>query len=227
MSETEHSGLQSISVRRAKLADAGAARYRVYSSPSEFVVVIAESALMAVRLSEIATPYKIVRDMGADGASIGAEQMAAREEVPEQVMLSMERKAEDAAPITSALNAPKPENPPFTPLHLSDLQNKGGRSERILSPSIASEIDDTPPAPMPPPPAAPLPSAAPAEPVAVTEETPTQEVPAAEAPAAAEPELSPAEKVNQMADALLPPTEGDAPEEKELSPEEVEKLLNG
>ncbi|MEJ0010116.1 MAG: hypothetical protein WDN72_06160 [Alphaproteobacteria bacterium] len=43
--------LEAITVRRARVADAGKVRYRVYSTPTEFIAVIAESALMAVKVA--------------------------------------------------------------------------------------------------------------------------------------------------------------------------------
>jgi hypothetical protein len=61
--KSKPTGIESIAIRRAVIADSDKVRYRVYSSPTEFIAVIAESALMAVKVSGISKPHKIVRDL--------------------------------------------------------------------------------------------------------------------------------------------------------------------
>ncbi len=55
--------LQPLDIRRTRIIDVDRVRYRVYRTPNEFVAVIAENALMAMKLSGIVEPFKVVRDL--------------------------------------------------------------------------------------------------------------------------------------------------------------------
>lgn len=210
--------LQAISVRKARLVDGGKVRYRVYSTPSEFVMVAAESALMAFKLSGIASPHKIVRDLGVDAGAIDAQRMAPPEEVPEKVDFTTAYTPQEALKLPELPTPADAQQAPFVPMHLADLQQQGQRASQILSPEIAHEIVEEVPVPVA---EVPKPSAAPA-----------QQAPAAApvvadgAPLAPEPVVSQEQKLAQLADDLLPAAQ-EKPADAELSPEEVEKLLNG
>lgn len=55
--------LESISIRHSQVKEGKKVRYFVYRSETEYVAVVAESALMALRLSEVKEPFKILRDL--------------------------------------------------------------------------------------------------------------------------------------------------------------------
>ena len=218
MKPTTHE-LEAISVRRAKLADAGKVRYRVYSNPTEFIAVIADSALMAVKVSGVAKPYKIMRDLPTDSVAIEAQRMAAREASNEQVTFAVAQQPRNP----SALVADLPEQeeipaPDFVPMDIKELQRKDSGRIRILSPDMVNAIIEDH-----------AKKQAEAEPVAEA----APEAPPPPAPAPAEPEISTVDKVKQMAKEILPSAAElpEAPPEvkadpEALSPEEVEKLLN-
>ena len=217
MSSGKHE-LEAISVRRAKVADADKVRYRVYTSHSEFIAVIAESALMAVKVSGVKTPYKIMRDLPTDGVAIEAKKMAAVEAKPEQVKLRLNpeektelRLTEMAEPVVNGAGQP------FVPVGIADLRARSGNRARILPPEMVNQIIEDYKAETMPEPV-----------VAAPEPEPVVEV--AEETFIAEPELSPADKITQMANEMGLGEAAPAPEpraEGELSAEEVERLLNG
>ena len=205
--------LESIAVRRAVIADADKVRYRVYSTPTEFIAVIAESALMAVKVSGIKKPHKIVRDLPTEGVAIEAKKMAAINEAEvSRVTIATSKSTEDKHQVKDF----KPHVAPakeslFKPMNLSDLQSPTGNRARIIPPDLLNEIiEEHTKAHMPA--QAPLPEAVSVQPQ--PEEEP-----------AALPETT-RESLAAMADKLLPPSPP-AGEEAPLSPEEVQRLLNG
>lgn len=180
--------MEALAVRRATMADADKVRYRVYTSPTEFIAVIAESALMALRVSGVAAPHRIVRDLPTQGVSIAAERIETGDSGL-RVNLATEKAPKDKH-VVANLPKPEPQNANFLPLKLGDLDQKNRRTMRILS---AKDLE------------------------ALTSQSPKAEVPPAAAPA--EPPPSP------PAEAEAPPPPPPANTE-ELSPEEVQALLN-
>lgn len=224
------SGIEPIALRRATLADSDKVRYRVYSSPSESIVVIAESALVALKISGIEKPYKIVRDLSAVGATIEAQKMQPAQASDSRVPMATERQEKEKQLMTE-LAAPKSQQSidteNFKPMNIADLQHNGLPRARILPPDLLSEIIEqhTKAAPAAPE------SPATVEPTtAALPETIVQPVPEPMPAAVMEPEapaLSTEEKLLQMADALLPPAAEPLPETPVvLSTDDVEKLLN-
>lgn len=132
--------LEQITVRRAKIVDTDKVRYRVYSTPVEFIAVIAESALMAVKVSGIARPHKIVRDLPTDRVALEARKMAALEDAPERVALPM-TPVESSKHIIAELQPQhhKASQAAFRPITLADLK-KTSSAARILPPEMLSEI---------------------------------------------------------------------------------------
>ena len=55
--------MQGFAVRHTRIVDRDKVRYRVYKNSTEYVAVIAENALMAMKLAAIDTPHKIIRDL--------------------------------------------------------------------------------------------------------------------------------------------------------------------
>lgn len=241
------SGIEPISLRRATLADSEKVRYRVYSSPTESIVVIAESALMAMKVSNIEKPYKIVRDLAAVGATIEAQKMAAKNANDSHVPIAIERQEKEKQLMTE-LAAPvsqqRMDSEDFKPMNIADLQHNGLPRARILPPDLLSEIIEqhtkaapaaaehqalveSPIAEMSQPEAPVAHAAPPAIEVPDAGVQPALEpVPAAVMEPQA-PALSTEEKLLQMADALLPPSPESMPETLVvLSTDDVEKLLN-
>lgn len=135
-------GIEAIAVRRAVIADADKVRYRVYRTADDFIAVIAESALMAVKVSGIAEPYRIVRDLPSDGVSLEAERMA-KISTPEKISLALEPKASKP----EAIEFPEAVRGDFVPMKLRDFEQKSHKKLRILSPAQLDQLQ----APSPPP----------------------------------------------------------------------------
>lgn len=208
-------GIEAIAVRRAKVADAGKVRYRVYRSPKDFVAVIAENALMAIKVAQVSNPYRVVRDLPTAEIAIEAEKIA-KAEANQKVAFATAPK-ENTKKFSAEL---APEKPPlterFTPIQLAELNKKSQIKGFILPQEALHQLIEAvrkPSAPPPPPPSpepAPVLQTAP-EPV----QAPTPEAPAAPAPTpgqlAAQQEFAPVSK---------------SQDPSVLSPQEVEQLLN-
>lgn len=155
MVKTNGQGMEALAVRRATMADAGKVRYRVYTSATEYIAVIAESALMAMRVAGVAEPQRIVRDLPTEGVSIAAERMEAGDSGV-RVNLATEKSSQEKNMVTS-MALPEPQNANFMPLKLGDLDQKRGRNMRILSAkdleAMTSQSSKMPeqPAAVPPP----------------------------------------------------------------------------
>lgn len=121
--------LDTLSVRRAEVANGKQVRYRVYQSPSEYIAVIAESALLAMRLSGVQNPYKIVRDIPTSGAAIEKGQVSVPESA-EKVPLATEKLPYDFI----TFNPPEEEAVnPFVEMPLLDIFKKRTPSVGVLS----------------------------------------------------------------------------------------------
>lgn len=154
----EGKSLEAIAVKRTTLADAGKVRYRVYSSETEFVAVIAESALMAMKISGISTPHHIVRDLPHESVAIEAKRIAQEDAQQQRVLLSTVPKEKGAlrAELPSAAEA-KPQGAGFVPMQAKDFQKKTSWA-RVLSPEMVEQLQaaraaaaapSAPPAPAP------------------------------------------------------------------------------
>lgn len=233
------SGIEPISLRRATLADSEKVRYRVYSSPTESIMVIAESALMAMKVSNIEKPYKIVRDLAAVGATIEAQKMAAKNTSDSHVPIAIERQEKEkhlVAELAAPVSQQHMDSENFKPMNIADLQHNGLPRARILPPDLLSEIIEqhTKVSPAVTQPEAPVAQAAPPAievPDVVIQPAPERvpapmmkSVPVVEPQA---PALSTEEKLLQMAEAVLPSSPEPMPETPVvLSTDDVEKLLN-
>ncbi len=222
---SDHRVMEQITLRRANVVDADKVRYRVYSSPTEFVAVIAESALMAVKASGIKTPHKIVRDLPAEGMAIEAKKMAARDDTMRVAMPLQQSEVNSKKLMVDIPVRTEAATAPFVAMGIADLQHKGGTRARILPPEMVHQIIEEHVKAVAAEPPAPAPSA-PAAPAAIAEPTPESII----AAAPTEPELSQAEKLVKMADETLPPTPtattATPSSGEELHPDEVKKLLN-
>ncbi len=212
-------GLEAISIRRTSIADANKVRYRVYTSANEFTVVVAESALMAVRASGVKVPHKIVREMPGEGGKIEAQKLVKEESAaPVAVNPHNARPAREEMKqlLTELAEKSSEESILFVPMDLADMRSKGMSRARILPAEMLQEIIEEHVKTHPPEVAAPV-----AAPVVETPPVELHRPP---------PEPSQAEKVAALADQVLQPiseTPAEQPAaEPELSPEEVQKLLN-
>jgi anthranilate/para-aminobenzoate synthase component I len=141
--KSKPTGIESIAIRRAVIADSDKVRYRVYSSPTEFIAVIAESALMAVKVSGISKPHKIVRDLPTEGIAIEAKKMASIDPNALRITLPTEKTESEkqlVAQLGAERNMEKEKQESFKAMNIADLQNKGGPRARILPPEMLSEI---------------------------------------------------------------------------------------
>lgn len=231
------SQLEPFAVRRASIADRDKVRYRVYSSPTEFIAVIAENALVAVKLSGISKPHRIVRDLPTEGIAIEAKKMAQIDEsASEKVAFSTTPSVKEGLMVKDLpAQGGEAKEVPFKPMSLMDMQSTSTIKARILPPELLMEIIQThvraqleqtvssmatapvqvaPPEPQPPEPEEPSPH-----------DTTAQ---ALEAAAVETREISQEERVLALADEVLPPVSIKQEEigKRELSPNEVDKLLN-
>lgn len=212
--------LESLTIRRAKVADADKVRYRVYSTPTDFIAVIAESALLAVRAAGISKPHKIVRDLPTEGVAIEAQRMA-NVPTPEQITMPTKRPDKPVQmKVDLARVDPNARAGLFKTMTLKDLPGGKLGSARILPPEMLNEIIDEHLKSIGAVPAAAEPAPVISPPAAVEEEAPVVPAPVPE------PHMSTEEKITQMAAEVLP-SEADLKQEENLSPDEVEKLLNG
>lgn len=183
MAKMNGQGLEALAVRRTTLADSDKVRYRVYRSTDDFVAVIAESALMAVKISGVRDPLRIVRDLPSEGVAIHAERME-KGDSGARVNFAVQKVEKD-----TQFALPKEElavsaQGSFVPMQLGDLDQQRGRSIRILSPEdLEAMIGVVPPAPV----AEALANPAPDEP----EPMPESEPPAEAAASGEEGELTP------------------------------------
>lgn len=214
--------MESITVRRASLADADKVRYRVYSTPTEFIAVIAESALMAVKVAGIKKPHKIVRDIPTQGAAVEAQRVTRPQGKDERVALPVE-KPDTMKKLVAELAPAVAKQSGFTALRLSDLQQKGKVQSRILPADLLNSIIEEHVRAINP--------ALVADAVAETMQSmaaPVEAAPPLPTPMPApppEPQMTQEERITRMAEEVLPKAE--PAQETVLSPEEVQKLLNG
>ncbi len=200
-------GMEEISIRRAVIADTDKVRYRVYSTPTDFVAVIAESALMAVKVAGVSKPHKIVRDMPTNGVSIEAKKMAVVTENAERQTLAVKPHERPKHMNVSVSEYVKPTSRElFSPMSLGQLRKSDQRA-RILPPEMVNEIIEQH-AKAPPPP--PIVEAAEPAPLPPHTAQPTQE-----------------EKLLAMAQDLPSGNEVALIDDSPLTSEEIEKLLNG
>lgn len=196
-SETGILALKPIALKRKAVAQNERVRYRVYVTPDEFVAVIAENALMAMKLSGITAPLRIMRDLPLTQSSIESERLTPHH-MQSTVFLRPEAEQRPPNQFEAIHIETDNESRPFEPLPLSGLHKRSGIYASTIDVSVllnALPGEDIPVEP----------------PVFQRDKPLPVETQAAEPPAVAEPA------------AEAPPIPGD---DGGLSPEEVERLLN-
>lgn len=210
--------IEALALKRARITDRDKVRYRVYRAPNDFVAVIAESALMAMKVAGVDNPFRIVRDLPNEQAALQAERVARLADDPPVMLPTERKKKEDELLRTELPESKKDSAADFVPMQAKDFEKKPRSWARVLTPDMVEQLRQQKPAGGEPQaaPAAAAPAQAPAAPVA----EPIAEMPTPEAPAA--PPLPQA-----------PPPAAAAPAEPEaaapgvLSETEVNQLLNG
>lgn len=146
MAKMNGQGLEALAVRRTSMTDADKVRYRVYRTKDEFIAVIAESALMAVKVSGITDPQRIVRDLPSEGVAIHAERMVAGDS-GQRVSFGLEKLTKETQFAMPKAEESTPKGD-FVPMQIRDLDQKRGRSIRILSAKDLDTIMGAAPAPV-------------------------------------------------------------------------------
>lgn len=169
--------LKPVSLKRKSLAQGDKVRYRVYTSPQEFVAVIAENALMAMKLSGVSNPHRILRDLPLAGNSLEPEKLMPHHMQPTVFMKSQDSTKPQGFEPMKAREADGGDA--FQPVSLKSISDKRvPRTSTIDVQTLLKALED----------------------VVVTVERPEVVV--------------------------IPPPEPEPEPEAELTPEEVEKLLN-
>jgi hypothetical protein len=124
--------LETVSVRHAQVTDGKQVRYFVYRTPTDYVAVIAESALMALKLAEIPSPYKIVRDLPLSGKDALPADRLSPAEIGDKLTLSL---AEAPEKVNHA-EIPVVKNPraDFAAIKLADLHRHKFKNQFIVTP---------------------------------------------------------------------------------------------
>jgi len=135
--------MQHLTIKRIPVKNADTVRYRVYTSADEFVAVIAENALMAMKLTGITEPHKVVRDL------ISEEML-----LPEE---ALDKERTEMLALTTAKVETKHEKPDlsqftnphlagFTALSMGELRKAETLVEGVIaSPKLLNVIDDSVP----------------------------------------------------------------------------------
>jgi hypothetical protein len=123
--------IQPISVRHTHIIDNDKVRYRVYRSPTEYIAVIAENALMAMKLSGVNEPYKVMRDLHHDGVSIEASKLRDSEEIPHIHIRLTQQTADEQKSHIHGFQKLEIEHP-FTPLSLGELKQPSLAGEQVV-----------------------------------------------------------------------------------------------
>lgn len=121
--------MDTLNVKRAQVANGKQVRYRVYQSPSEYIAVIAESALLAMRISGIANPYKIMRDLPTSGVAVEKGQVSVPESA-EKVPLATEKLPYDVIMFKTIEDVAEA---PFIETSLMDLYKKKNPLTSVLT----------------------------------------------------------------------------------------------
>ncbi|MBN8543028.1 MAG: hypothetical protein J0M34_02055 [Alphaproteobacteria bacterium] len=120
--------LEVLTLKQNRFADPDRVRYRVYQSSSEYIAVIAESALMAIRISGVKDPFKVVRDVPNAYSSI-ENGMVQIEETSERVPMPTVKP--DIKAFVNEVAAKAAED--FITLALADLHHKKISNEGVIS----------------------------------------------------------------------------------------------
>lgn len=143
MNTATGSTIEALAVKRARFAEGEKVRYRVYRGEEDFIVVIAENALMAVKVSGITEPVRIVRDIPGRGL-MESDQLTTADD-QKTPFATQPKEAPKPLAVTHEVPA-TPSRPDFVPMALRELQKPMPRRLRILSAEEMAQLM-TPPEP--------------------------------------------------------------------------------
>ena len=130
MKMTNMHQMESVALRRAHLTGVKQVRYRVYQSPTEFIAVIAESALLAIRIAGVAEPYKVMRDMPSTTVPLEKGQI----EVPESIeRVSLPIAQSTVGALMMNPDEEKHDDEPFIIMPMADIHKKKTPTVSVLS----------------------------------------------------------------------------------------------
>lgn len=211
MKYQENLEISALAIRKAIVADADKVRYRVYRTSEDFVAVIAESALMAMKVAGIERPHRIVRDLPTTAIAIESERMAKIDAANVQkVILSLATHSHETSPKKVVLSE-RSAAPSFAPMVLGDFEKirheKSEVGENLVPPVNGVSVVE----PQESINAAATQETVSTQPAAIkAKETPIESPPI--------PDSTPLETMTQTNE--VPSSDG------KLSPEEVERLLS-
>lgn len=158
--------MQHLTIKRIPVKNANTVRYRVYTSEDEFVAVIAENALMAMKLTGINEPHKVVRDLISEEGAVPESAL----DIERTELLNLA-----TTPAAKAKEKPDMRNFSaantigFTPLSMGELRKESDFVESVIaSPKLIRVLEEAPPP-------APEPQVAPAAPVTTAQTVPEVE----------------------------------------------------
>ncbi len=197
--ESRNRPIKPLELQRKSAAQGDKVRYRVYMSPEECVAVIADSALLAMKLSGIHSPYRIVRDLPLAKHAVEKDELVTHEQqatvlmrpdAPQSKILVFEA-ATSGKPITEKKFEPldfakKLEKPPI-------VQKTIGLSESLES----------------------------------LAEVPATQAAAASIPEGVSADISALSEESSPVPAAADTVEAAASSEEALDPDEINRLLNG
>ena len=111
--------LKPVALKRKALAQGDKVRYRVYKNPTEFVAVIAENALMAMKMSGVGNPHRILRDLPLAGNSLDAGHLVPHHMQPTAFIRP--HKVAEAPKEFVAAREKNAEEKGFQPLHIGQI----------------------------------------------------------------------------------------------------------
>lgn len=114
--------LKPVALKRKAVAHSDKVRYRVYVDAQEFVAVIAENALMAMKISGVKSPHRIVRDLPLTHATVEEGQLTPHHLQP-TLLLRPEVEASSASAFQPIPIDTDTELRPFLELGLSELHS--------------------------------------------------------------------------------------------------------
>lgn len=122
--------LKPIALKRKAVSDSDKVRYRVYTTPQEFVAVIAENALMALKVSGVVNPYRIVRDLPLAGNAIEPQRLTAHHVQPTAFIRP--NKIPDAPAMFEPVSESGKQEHVFEPLGVASLSSRGAKRPLML-----------------------------------------------------------------------------------------------
>lgn len=142
---TELLEIKPVSLKRKAILDSDKVRYKVYISAHEYVVVIAPNALMALKLSGIENPVRVLRDVPMSKPSVEEKRVVVHNERA-TAFLRPDMPLPQAKGFIAQMGDSAPnEKAAFEPISLGKSLGDGPRvPSSISAQSLLSSISDLP-----------------------------------------------------------------------------------